>query len=99
MNSGHHAQPEIESNIEVASIEIQAGASLTIGEKGEVLIDGEYNFTEGIVNYGGSIINDGIISLFNVDGFTSEKFLEVIKGKGIAYLDGLSIDEAYFAKK
>lgn len=78
INSGHQAQPRIETQVSVASIEIHSGSTLIIGEKGEVLLDGEYTFSHGIVNYGGKIINKGKIELRNIDSLDVQKSKEII---------------------
>ncbi|MDB4286059.1 hypothetical protein N9933_02035, partial [bacterium] len=97
LHTGHYAQPVINESVEVASIEIQAGATLTIEENGEVLIDGEYTYTQGIVNNGGSLINQGQISLLNVEDFSSENFQITLKGKGLVTIDGISFNEMLLA--
>ncbi|MFT4665447.1 MAG: hypothetical protein ACI9RM_000982 [Ulvibacter sp.] len=83
----------------MASIEILAGASLTIKESGEVLIKGEYSYTNGITCYGGSLINNGPINFFHIDTFSSKDFQEMVKGNGLIFLDGFALDGESFAKE
>ncbi len=98
-NSGHNAQPEIKGVVEVASVEIQSGACLAIKEGGEIMIDGSDFFTEGISNYGGNLINEGVINLKNMDGVTADNFQGKVKGNGMVLLNGLPINAKYFANK
>ena len=67
-NSGHHAQPIINEDVQVASVEIHNGAVLTIKENGYLLIDAEYTYSQGLLNYGGELINEGEIEIRNIDG-------------------------------
>ena len=92
LETGHHAQPLIEESLEVASIEIQAGASLTIKESGKVLIDGTDTYTLGIVNYGGNLINDGTISLKNIDESSADRLYNSSQGSGIVFLNMLPVN-------
>ena len=78
INSGHQSQPRIDSRVAVASIEIHSGSTLIIGERGDVLIDGEYTFSQGIVNYGGKFINNGKIELRNIEPYDIQKSEEII---------------------
>ena len=81
-NSGHHAQPHINGAVTVAGIEIHSGANLTISETGELTVDGEYTYSEGVVNYGGKLINNGKVILKNIDGN-----MDWNDGKGFASKD------------
>jgi hypothetical protein len=99
MNTGHFAQPVVEESVEVGSIELHAGANLTITESGEVLVDGSDFYTIGIVSFGGTLINQGVISLINIDNFSEEKFREIHSGNGTVLLDNNSINAKYYAKK
>ena len=88
--SGHDAQPVITDLVEVASIELRSGASLVISSTGEVAIDGTDIYTEGIANYGGRLVNHGVINLMNIDGLTADRFAEAVEGEGIVFLNGRS---------
>jgi len=99
MNTGHFAQPVVEETVEVGSIELHAGAYLTITESGQVLIDGSEFYTIGIVSYGGNLINEGVINLINIDQFSSTHFQEIISGNGTVLLDNQPINAKYYAKK
>ncbi len=87
LNSGHQAQPIIKRNENVASIEIQAGAKLTIEEAGKLTIDGEYTYSEGITLRGGSIVNNGEIYLYNLDIVLTDNHLESLQNCGSLYVD------------
>lgn len=97
LNTGHFAQPIINEHVEVASIEIYAGASLTIEANGKVLIDGSVSYTEGIVNYGGSLINEGQISLQHIGNLSTEKLQITMKGDGLVMVDGSPINDKLLA--
>ena len=86
-NSGHHAQPVITENVVVASIEIQTSAILTILGNGHLLIDGAYAYSEGISIYGGKLMNDGIIKLYNLPNNLSLDFLNNIQNTGFVFID------------
>ena len=66
-NSGHNAQPVITNDVVVAEIEIHSGAVLTISNNATLIIDGEFTHSEGLVNYGGTLINHGILIEKNID--------------------------------
>ncbi len=100
LNTGHFAQPVIDQEVEVASIEIQAGASLTVTVTGSVLIDGENQYTEGIVNLGGNLLNDGLITMLNMEDFSAERPQFSMKGSGLVVLDNTDVtSEVLFAGK
>lgn len=63
-NSGHNAQPIITTEVTLAGLEIQAGATLTIATKGELTIDGAMTYNHGILNFG-KITNSGMVSVAN----------------------------------
>ena len=87
-NTGHMSQPMIDGQVEVGSIKVYSGASLTIGHEGELIIDGEYVYSEGLVNLGGVIKNDGMISLSNIEDLTTEKLFTLLEGNGNLEFDG-----------
>lgn len=87
LSSGHDAQPVIVENVEVASIEIQSGAQLTIFGSGNLLIDGEYIYTEGISIYGGKLVNGGIINFYNLANDLTNEFLNNIQNTGYVFVD------------
>lgn len=98
LHTGHHAQPVIDDLVEVRSIELHTGASLTIEVEGRLLIDGEEHYTLGIVNYGGTLFNHGMISLTQIENFSPEKFAMYAAGNGKVILDSLPMDTFYFVK-
>lgn len=65
-NNGHFAQPIIEGEARAAWVEIHAGASLSISEAGQLTVDGEYTYSEGISIYGGNLVVKGNIILKNI---------------------------------
>ncbi len=87
LNSGHDAQPVIEDQAEVASIEIQSNAQLTIYGNGNLLIDGAYLYTEGISMYGGKLVNAGIINFYNLAKNLSNEFLNNIQNTDYVFVD------------
>ena len=86
-NSGHQAQPVISGVVEVSSIEIQASACLTISDDGEIIIDGTGFYSKGISNYGGNLVNEGVIDLRNIDRVTASHFEGKIQGKGMVLVN------------
>lgn len=56
LHTGHYAQPVIEQEVEVASIQVHTGASLTIKTGGQLLIDGEYAKQEELTLFGGTLL-------------------------------------------
>lgn len=98
LHTGHHAQPVIDGRVEVRSIELHTGTSLTIKEKGKLLIDGAEDYTLGIVNYGGMLYNDGLIYLTQIEDFSAEKFAAHVLGNGSLFMDSLPSDSSYIAK-
>ena len=99
IGSGHHAQPVISELIEVTSIDIYPGSSLTISETGEVVIDGEFSYTEGILNYGGNIFNAGKINICNIEGIRPEDMHTTILGEGMVIIDGRPSEVKIMAAK
>ncbi len=98
LHTGHHAQPVIDGQVEVRSIELQAGATLTVSRGGSLLIDGEEQYTFGIVNYGGKLVNDGLIKLAHIEDFPGESAKISIEGNGIFILDS-TVTDTYFLVK
>ncbi|MDB4727915.1 hypothetical protein OAF63_03915 [Saprospiraceae bacterium] len=86
-NSGHNAQPVITENVEVASIEIQANAQLTIEENGELIIDGSFTYSEGISVYGGEVINKGTVHLYSLSVDLTEDYFNKIQNTGYVFMD------------
>ena len=76
-NTGHFGQPIIDKMIQIASLEIQSGATLRVTKTGSLLIDGTDTYSKGITIYGGELISEGEIVLKNID---------------TKYLDELAID-------
>ena len=99
MDSGHYAQPVIKGFVEVASIEIQAGANVTVEEEGTLIIEGAYNYTQGITFYGGSLTNKGEVNLNNIDEYVKETYLNSVQGKGEIFIDGQKINGPALAQK
>lgn len=66
-NSGHNAMPIISGEIVVATIELRHGGILEIQRGGELILSGESTFSEGIICYGGHLINSGLISIEYLD--------------------------------
>ena len=67
MNTGHNAQPVIKDPITVNAVEIHPNAKLVIASTGQLVIDGEYFYSEGISIMGGKLESEGRISLRNID--------------------------------
>ena len=61
LNSGHDAQPVIDGEAEVASVEIHPGASLTVTPNGKLIIDNTYTPKPALLLFGGTLINKGLI--------------------------------------
>ena len=90
--SGHNAQPIINTSVDVASIELQDGARLTINGQAKLIIDGTYTYSQGIVNYGGHIINEGIIQLNEIANTENLTMLDSSSGSGKILFDGILVD-------
>lgn len=99
LHTGHHAQPIIKDEVEVASITICTGATLTIENGGELTIDGSYQYTLGIVNQGGQLINEGIISLYQLAEEAPELTLTKMRGAGAIWVDEVQIDSNIFFRE
>jgi hypothetical protein len=56
LHTGHHAQPVIDQEVEVASIQVHTGAKLTIKIGGEILVDGESSNPHELGLFGGVVI-------------------------------------------
>ena len=90
-NSGHFAQPIVRDVVEVASIEMGPGSTLKVEAYGEINIDGENIYTQGIINKKGQIINNGIITMINIDAEYDTIISKSIAGSGLLMIDGTSI--------
>jgi len=66
-NTGHDMFPVITHDVEVLGIELHQGSRLEISGDAKLLIDGTNSYTEGIKLFGGKLINNGSISLINLD--------------------------------
>jgi hypothetical protein len=66
-DNGHYAQPVISSPVQIAELELQSGAELTINSTGQLTVDGANTYSRGIVMQGGRIIANGKILLREVD--------------------------------
>lgn len=93
----NNTQPIITSSVEIASLIIYSGSMLTIKNNGELLIDGEYHYTNGIVNHGGELVNNGEVRLDNINYFEPVGFLNMIKGIGKVWLDGNILEVMEYA--
>lgn len=87
LNSGHNAQPVIEEMVEVASIEVQANAQLTIEGNGALIIDGSFTYSEGISLYGGEVINKGTVHLYSLSVDVTEDYFNKIQNTGYVFMD------------
>jgi len=99
LNTGHQAHPVIDESVEVAGIEIYGQASLTITNAGEILIDGSFTYTNGIVNYGGKIFNAGVIQLNSIEGYSYKNLQKMMIGEGHCILDGLLLHQKSLANE
>lgn len=66
-NNGHFSQPIISSEVQVAWVKINVGASLTIAGSGQLTVDGEYTYSEGISIYGGDLTAKGKVVLKDIE--------------------------------
>jgi len=66
-NNGHFSQAIIDSEVHINWLVLQSGAELRISESGKLLIDGTFQYSEGISMHGGSLISEGNIILKNID--------------------------------
>ena len=98
-NTGHHAQPVISQPVEVRSIEIYNGASLQVTQQGGILIDGTFDYTEGIQVYGGHLINNGFVVLHNTDGHEHQDIATIIEGEGMVMMDDKEIRKTVIVSK
>lgn len=90
-NADQCPQPIINDFVEVNRIDIYSRANLTINNTGEIYIDGSYSYTKGIINHGGFIFNKGVISLYDVDGFSYLDFQEMLIVQGEIYYNDISM--------
>ncbi|MDF1865624.1 MAG: hypothetical protein P1U70_12370 [Saprospiraceae bacterium] len=87
LNSGHNAQPIVENFVEVASIEVQANAQLTIEANAELIVDGSFTYSEGISLYGGEVINKGTVHLYSLSVDVTEDYFNKIQNTGYVFMD------------
>ena len=66
-NTGHFAQPVLDSEVTVAWIDIQSGGLLTITEHGRLNVDGRYTYSEGITMNKGHLISNGDVVLIGIE--------------------------------
>ncbi|MCB0585558.1 MAG: hypothetical protein KDD06_09580 [Phaeodactylibacter sp.] len=83
--SSSTARPVIFSEVQVASIEIQAGAELYIAETGKLVVDGEYTYSEGISIYGGKLVSEGEVILKAVDDGFLQYCEAIVSGPQVIY--------------
>lgn len=67
LNTGHNAQPVIEGKVVIACLELQSKALLSIKKSGNLIIDGTYTYSEGVLLYGGLLFNEGNVEIYNID--------------------------------
>ena len=96
-NSGHHSMPVITSEVTAASIELHKHATLTIDHGGSLTIDGADLYSEGIINYGGSLINNGMVVYHNLFDTNTQNLLQDTKGTGLVYCNGVLINSPVLA--
>lgn len=96
INSGHNAQPILNSFTKITSLEVHADAQLVIGQQGELVIDGSYNYSSGVLLYNGKVKNDGSIRIVGVD---SNFNIDMITGTGITIMDQYLADEQNYYSK
>lgn len=89
LDNGHCAQPEMKSEVAIAGLEIHAGAQLVILDSGKLTIDGEFTFTDGIKIYGGTLVNNGLINLQNINYNSDSNLVSNIDGKGKCIINGI----------
>ena len=90
--------PVIKEDVEVLSIEIHTGATLTINNDAELLIDGQYSYTEGILSYGGKIINNGYIELRHIDNVSVASLINYSNGDGVIVINDKLVDNEGMAQ-
>lgn len=88
LNSGHHAQPVIEDEAYIASLEIRSMGNLTVEKGALLMIDGSDNYSTGIALYGGSVNNKGSIHLIALDQEMSSDVLASVDGEGKIFVEG-----------
>lgn len=85
-NSGHQAQPEINSEAFAASLRVEANASVTITDKGSLTIEDEFTETFGVQLLGGEFNNSGVIYLVDIAAQPSAELAKKLKDEGELYL-------------
>jgi hypothetical protein len=91
-NTGHYAQPVINGEVLVASIELQSNSLLIVKPSGTLIIDGTYNYSEGILFFGGKILNQGTVSLENVDQPQNKAVAQNLLGNGSVNINGILLN-------
>lgn len=91
-NTGHNAQPVILQNVQIASMQLESGAMLTVAEGSELMIDGTYTYSEGIKNFGGHLENEGTIQFRNIDYTELNGVEDMIAGTGEIQFEGQNIN-------
>ncbi|MGB1318653.1 MAG: hypothetical protein ACPG5W_10615 [Flavobacteriales bacterium] len=81
-NSGHNQQPVITLEANAASVKVFAGATLVIQKTGNLLIDGEFIYSEGISLYGGNVKNKGVVHLQNLATDVAEQLVQNLTKEG-----------------
>lgn len=95
LNTGHYAQPEISGKVIVTSIELQSKSLLKINESGTLIIDGTYTYSQGILIFGGRLLNNGTLSFNNVDVAPREIIALQEMNHGHFFIDGRLLNEHY----
>ncbi len=96
LNTGHDAQPIIEGEVIVACIELQSRALLTVTNKGSLVLDGSFTYSEGIHFFGGRVFNEGIVDFRNIDITNRDAIADWFYGKGKIFVDS-KISELQYA--
>ncbi len=76
VDNGHYSNPIIDSEVQVAWVQIYTGADLTIAETGKLIVDGAHTYSEGISFYGGNLTAEGQVVLKDIDALDA---LDVVK--------------------
>ena len=99
-NNGHDAMPVIDEQVVVASVHLFDSTLLTIRETGALTIDGTMIYSEGIVCYGGEIINNGTIDLIQLSEMKDpDQMFKALKGDGMVYLEGKALNNTTLAQQ
>ncbi|KAA3624816.1 MAG: hypothetical protein DWQ02_22615 [Bacteroidetes bacterium] len=95
LNTGHDAQPVIAEKVIVAYIELQSRSILTISNKGSLILDGSYTYSEGINFYGGQLLNEGVLNLKGIEFSNFNVIAHHIKGNGKTLVNNKPIRKEY----